>query len=57
VQERASESVLNSYRRFLSWRRQQPALQKGGIEFIDALPKNPLGKILRKDLRAPAGGI
>ncbi|HWN58575.1 MAG TPA: long-chain-fatty-acid--CoA ligase [Methylomirabilota bacterium] len=27
------------------------------IEFIDALPKNPLGKILRKDLRAPAGGI
>jgi acyl-CoA synthetase (AMP-forming)/AMP-acid ligase II len=27
------------------------------IEFIDALPKNPLGKILRKDLRAPAGDI
>ena len=27
------------------------------IEFIDALPKNPLGKILRKDLRAPAGGV
>ncbi|HYL60817.1 MAG TPA: AMP-binding protein [Candidatus Acidoferrales bacterium] len=27
------------------------------IEFIDALPKNPLGKILRKDLRAPSGGI
>ncbi|HSU90660.1 MAG TPA: AMP-binding protein [Sporolactobacillaceae bacterium] len=27
------------------------------IEFIDALPKNPLGKILRKDLRAPTGGI
>jgi acyl-CoA synthetase (AMP-forming)/AMP-acid ligase II len=27
------------------------------IGFIDALPKNPLGKILRKDLRAPAGGI
>jgi acyl-CoA synthetase (AMP-forming)/AMP-acid ligase II len=25
------------------------------IEFIDALPKNPLGKILRKDLRAPSG--
>ncbi len=24
------------------------------IEFIDALPKNPLGKILRKDLRAKA---
>ncbi len=26
------------------------------IEFIDALPKNPLGKILRKELRAPTGG-
>jgi long-chain acyl-CoA synthetase len=25
------------------------------IEFIDALPKNPLGKVLRKDLRAPSG--
>ncbi|MGH7813705.1 MAG: class I adenylate-forming enzyme family protein [Candidatus Binataceae bacterium] len=27
------------------------------IEFIDALPKNPLGKILRKDLRAGTGGL
>ena len=27
------------------------------IQFIDALPKNPLGKILRKDLRAPGGGV
>ncbi len=27
------------------------------IQFIDALPKNPLGKILRKDLRAPSGGV
>jgi acyl-CoA synthetase (AMP-forming)/AMP-acid ligase II len=27
------------------------------IEFIDELPKNPLGKILRKDLRATAGEI
>jgi len=25
------------------------------IEFIEALPKNPLGKILRKDLRGPSG--
>jgi acyl-CoA synthetase (AMP-forming)/AMP-acid ligase II len=25
------------------------------IEFIDALPKNPLGKVLRKDLRASSG--
>ncbi|MDO8433029.1 MAG: AMP-binding protein [Candidatus Binatus sp.] len=27
------------------------------IEFIEALPKNPLGKILRKDLRAPGGAV
>ncbi len=27
------------------------------IEFIDELPKNPLGKILRKDLRASAGEV
>ena len=27
------------------------------IEFIDELPKNPLGKILRKDLRAASGEI
>ena len=27
------------------------------IEFIDTMPKNPLGKILRKDLRAPAGDV
>ncbi|CAG7703457.1 unnamed protein product [Allacma fusca] len=25
---------------------------KGGIEFVDAIPKSPAGKILRKDLRA-----
>ena len=27
------------------------------IDFIDALPKNPLGKILRRDLRAGTGGL
>jgi acyl-CoA synthetase (AMP-forming)/AMP-acid ligase II len=27
------------------------------IEFIEALPKNPLGKILRKDLRATGGAV
>jgi acyl-CoA synthetase (AMP-forming)/AMP-acid ligase II len=27
------------------------------IEFIDTMPKNPLGKILRKDLRAPEGDV
>lgn len=38
LQERSAESVLNSFRRFLAWRRQQPALQRGDIEFVDAPP-------------------
>lgn len=25
---------------------------KGGVEFVDSIPKTPSGKILRKDLRA-----
>jgi len=29
-------SVLNSYRTFLNWRRQHPALRHGGIRFIDS---------------------
>ena len=27
---------------------------KGGIQFVDAIPRNPSGKILRKDLKAAA---
>jgi alpha-glucosidase len=36
VQERDPASNLNSARQFLRWRKSLPALQWGGIEFIDA---------------------
>ncbi len=35
-QEQDPDSVLNAYRTFLQWRRGQPALRYGNIEFIDA---------------------
>ncbi|MFC4157741.1 alpha-amylase family glycosyl hydrolase [Chitinimonas lacunae] len=35
-QEPKSESVLNFYRHFLNWRREQPVLRLGDIRFIDA---------------------
>lgn len=35
LQEDLSESTLNISRRVLAWRRQQPALLQGGIEFLD----------------------
>jgi alpha-glucosidase len=36
VQERASDSVLRRLRRFLAWRRDQPALRDGDIRLVDA---------------------
>ncbi|MBY5990786.1 alpha-glucosidase family protein [Ferrimonas balearica] len=35
-QETQADSVLNSFRRFMGWRKTQPALQEGGIRFLDA---------------------
>jgi alpha-glucosidase len=35
-QERASDSVLHAYRRFLAFRREHPALRTGAIRFVDA---------------------
>ncbi|MDB5108495.1 MAG: AMP-dependent ligase [Candidatus Binatus sp.] len=51
--QKVSESDLEEFcrSRLASFKRPE------SIEFLDALPRNPLGKILRKDLRAPAGGI
>jgi alpha-glucosidase len=36
VQDAAGESPLNRFRRFMQWRRQQPALRDGDIRFLDA---------------------
>lgn len=51
--QKVSESDLEEFcrSRLASFKRPE------SIEFLDALPRNPLGKILRKDLRVPAGGI
>ena len=46
---------LVSYSSVISWARERIAPFKvpKSIDIIDALPRNPSGKILRKDLRAP----
>ena len=36
-------STLNRLRRFLNWRRQDPALRRGGIRFLAELPEPALG--------------
>ncbi len=41
VQDAEPDSVLNAYRTFVSWRREQPVLRLGSIRFIDA-PKDCL---------------
>lgn len=41
AQDMDPESILNSYRQFLAWRKQQPALILGDIEFL-AAPDNVL---------------
>ena len=39
----------------IAWARERIAAYKvpKSIEFIDALPRNPSGKVLRRELRAP----
>lgn len=41
IQDADKNSVLNAYREFLTWRKTQPALLHGDIEFLDA-PENVL---------------
>ncbi|GAA0783221.1 MULTISPECIES: alpha-glucosidase family protein [Pseudomonadati] len=36
AQEHNAQSTLNSYRRFLAWRKQQPVLVSGDIRFVEA---------------------
>jgi alpha-glucosidase len=48
-QEHAPDSVLNRTRRFLRWRRDQPALLTGDIRFLDAEP--PVIALVRRHQR------
>ncbi|WP_027330099.1 alpha-glucosidase family protein [Marinimicrobium agarilyticum] len=36
VQDDDPASILNAYRRFMAWRKDQPALRSGDIQFLDA---------------------
>lgn len=36
TQEKNPDSVLNAYRKFMQWRKQQPALRLGSIKFLNA---------------------
>ena len=47
AQENDPGSVLNTVRRFLAWRRTQPALLAGGIRFVDA--PEPVLAFIRDD--------
>ncbi|MCU4676980.1 alpha-amylase family glycosyl hydrolase [Catenovulum sp. 2E275] len=38
LQEKDENSVLNAYRAFMKWRKQQPALINGSLEFLDLDP-------------------
>jgi len=48
VQDADKNSVLNSYRQFMAWRKKQPALLWGDIEFID-VAANVLAFIRKHD--------
>ncbi|ALS97504.1 alpha-glucosidase family protein [Lacimicrobium alkaliphilum] len=46
LQEKQPDSVLNSFRHFMHWRKQQPALTSGSIEFLNA--PEPILAFVRK---------
>ena len=48
VQQCNTDSVLNAYRTFMHWRKDQPALRYGDIEFIDA-PDDVLAFVRKAD--------
>lgn len=52
--ERATPEVGESIKSWLAERVSRHKRLEGGVHFIDAVPKNPSGKILRKALREKA---
>ena len=52
--EKATPEVAEKIQSWLAERVSRHKRLEGGVHFIDAVPKNPSGKILRKQLREKA---
>ncbi|KAF2788927.1 4-coumarate-CoA ligase-like protein [Melanomma pulvis-pyrius CBS 109.77] len=52
--DRATPEVAEGIKKWLAERVSKAKRLEGGVHFIDAIPKNPSGKILRKQLREKA---
>ena len=52
--EKATPEVAEHIKSWLAERVSRHKRLEGGVHFIDAVPKNPSGKILRKQLREKA---
>ncbi|KAF2014930.1 acetyl-CoA synthetase-like protein [Aaosphaeria arxii CBS 175.79] len=53
-QDKATPQAANGIKSWLAERVSKAKRLEGGVHFIDAIPKNPSGKILRKELREKA---
>lgn len=45
------ETIIKSIKKYVEEHKARHKWLKGGVEFIDAVPRNPSGKILRRLLR------
>jgi 4-coumarate--CoA ligase len=52
--DKATPETAENIKRWLAERVSRHKRLEGGVHFIDAVPKNPSGKILRKQLREMA---
>lgn len=52
--EKATPEVATSIKDWLAERVSKHKRLEGGVHFVEAIPKNPSGKILRKELREKA---
>ncbi|KAH7386115.1 4-coumarate-CoA ligase-like protein [Pyrenochaeta sp. MPI-SDFR-AT-0127] len=53
-QDRATPEVAENIKAWLAERVSRHKRLEGGVQFVDSVPKNPSGKILRKELRERA---
>jgi 4-coumarate--CoA ligase len=53
-QDKATPETAENIKKWLAERVSRHKRLEGGVHFIDAIPKNPSGKILRKELREKA---